>query len=79
MTPFLCEKRWTSEFTFTPLDGLIRNVIACREETVNAAPGTTIGELLQFSAAKHGDPFQHRVFTNSGELRSTTQADKNVG
>lgn len=53
--------------------GLVRNVIGCREETVNAAPGTTIGELLQFLVAKHGDPFQKSVFKNGGELRSTAQ------
>lgn len=53
--------------------GLVRNVIGCREETVNAAPGTTIGELIQFLAAKHGDPFQKSVLKNGGELRSMAQ------
>ncbi len=53
--------------------GLVRNVIGCREETVNAAPGTTIGDLLQFLAAKHGDPFQKSVLRNGGELRSMAQ------
>jgi len=53
--------------------GLVRNVIGCSEETVNAAPGTTIGELLQVLAAKHGGPFQHSVFKNGGELRATAQ------
>lgn len=53
--------------------GLVRNVIGCREETVSAAPGTTIGELLKLLAAKHGDPFQHSVFKKSGELRATAQ------
>lgn len=53
--------------------GLVRNVIGCREETVKAAPGTTIGELLKLLAAKHGDPFQQSVFKKSGELRATAQ------
>jgi molybdopterin converting factor small subunit len=53
--------------------GLVRNVIGCGEENVEAAPGTTIGELLQFLVAKHGDPFQKSVFRNGGELRSTAQ------
>jgi molybdopterin converting factor small subunit len=53
--------------------GLVRNVIGCREETVNAAPGTTIGELLQLLVAKHGDPFQHSVLKNGGQLRATAQ------
>ena len=53
--------------------GLVRNVIGCREENVKAAPGATIGELLQFLVAKHGDPFQKSVFKSGGELRSTAQ------
>jgi molybdopterin converting factor small subunit len=53
--------------------GLVRNVIGCREETVKAAPGTTIGEFLQFLATKHGDPFRHSVLKNGGELRATAQ------
>jgi molybdopterin converting factor small subunit len=53
--------------------GLVRNVIGCREETVKAAPGTTIGELLQFLVVKHGDSFQQSVLRKGGELRSTAQ------
>jgi molybdopterin converting factor small subunit len=53
--------------------GLVRNVIGCGEENVGAAPGTTIGALLQFLVAKHGDPFQKSVFQNGGKLRSTAQ------
>ena len=53
--------------------GLVRNVIGRREETVNAAPGTTIGELLEFLVAKHGDTFQRSVFKKGGELRAMAQ------
>lgn len=53
--------------------GLVRNVIGCGEENVEAAPGTTIGELLQLLVAKHGDPFKKSVFQNGGKLRSTAQ------
>jgi molybdopterin converting factor small subunit len=53
--------------------GLVRNVIGCGEENVEAAPGTTIGEFLQVLVAKHGDPFKKSVFQNGGKLRSTAQ------
>ena len=53
--------------------GLVRNVIGCREEDVEAAPGTTIGEFLQFLIARHGDPFKHSVFKSDSALRSTAQ------
>ena len=53
--------------------GLVRNVIGCREENVEAAPGATIGELLQLLVAKHGDPFKQSVFQIGGKLRSTAQ------
>lgn len=53
--------------------GLVRNVIGCGEENVEAAPGTTIGELLQLLVAKHGDPFKKSVFQNGGKLRSIAQ------
>jgi len=51
--------------------GLVRNVIGCREEELEIAVGTTVGELLSKLAEKHGDPFRMSVFRESGELRST--------
>ena len=51
--------------------GLVRNVIGCREEAMEVAPGITIGELLGLLAEKYGDPFRQSVFQKTGELRST--------
>lgn len=51
--------------------GLVRNVIGCREEELEIAAGTTVGELLSRLAQRHGDPFRMSVFRESGELRST--------
>ena len=53
--------------------GLVRSVIGCGEDNIEAAPGTTIGDLLQLLVAKHGDPFQKSVFRNGVESRSTAQ------
>lgn len=50
--------------------GLVRNVIGCREEDLEVASGTTVGELLAMPAEKHGDPFRLSVLKGSGELRS---------
>jgi molybdopterin converting factor small subunit len=52
--------------------GLVRNVIGCREEEVEVAPGITVGELLARLIEKHGDPFRASVFRSAKELRSTT-------
>lgn len=51
--------------------GLVRNVIGCREEQVEINLGTTIGELLERLARRHGDGFRQSVFRESGELRAT--------
>jgi len=51
--------------------GLVRNVIGCREEELEIAVGTTVGELLSRLAQRHGDPFRMSVFREGGELRST--------
>lgn len=53
--------------------GLVRNVIACREEEIQVLQGTTVGELLRLLSDKHGLPFQESVFKQNGELRATTQ------
>jgi molybdopterin converting factor small subunit len=53
--------------------GLVRNVIACREEDIQVSHDTTIGELLHLLADKHGLPFQESVFKQNGELRATAQ------
>jgi len=50
--------------------GLVRNVVGCPEESIKAAPGTTIGDLLQLSAAKQGGPSQQSVFRNSSALHA---------
>ena len=52
--------------------GLVRNVIGCREEEVEVAPGITVGELLARLIDKHGDPFRLSVFRSATELRATT-------
>jgi len=52
--------------------GLVRNVIGCREEALEVAPGITVGELLARLIEKHGDPFRASVFRSAKELRSTT-------
>ena len=52
--------------------GLVRNVIGCREEEVEVAPGITVGELLARLIDKHGDPFRLSVFRSAKELRATT-------
>ncbi len=62
--------------------GLVRNVIGCREEEVNAKAGTTIGALLDLLAEKHGEPFRQSVFQQTGELRSTALVcvnDRDIG
>ncbi len=51
--------------------GLVRNVIGCREEEIEAEPRMTIGEFLRLLAEKHGEPFRQSVFQQGGELRST--------
>jgi len=51
--------------------GLVRNVIGCREEEVEAVSGITVRELLDILTEKHGDPFRASVFKATGELRST--------
>jgi molybdopterin converting factor small subunit len=51
--------------------GLVRNVIGCREEEIEAGPRITIGELLGLLAERHGDAFRQSVFRRHGELRST--------
>jgi molybdopterin converting factor small subunit len=53
--------------------GLVRNVIACREEEIQVLCGTTVGELLHLLADKHGLPFKESVFKQNGELRATAQ------
>ena len=50
--------------------GLVRNVIGCREEEIEVAPGITVRELLARLMEKHGDPFRHSVFKSEGQLRS---------
>ena len=52
--------------------GLVRNVIGCREEEIEVAPGITVGELLARLIEKHGDPFRASVFRSAKELRATT-------
>jgi MoaD family protein len=51
--------------------GLVRNVIGQREEDIEIAPGSTVGELLVQLSEKHGDPFRASVFRSRGELRAT--------
>ena len=51
--------------------GLVRNVIGCREEEIEIAPGTTVGELFTRLIERHGDPFRVSVFKSQKELRST--------
>jgi molybdopterin converting factor small subunit len=51
--------------------GLVRNVIDCREEKIEVAPGITVGELLGRLIEKHGEPFRVSVFKSKTELRST--------
>ena len=51
--------------------GLVRNVIGCREEEVEIASETTVGELLVKLSERHGDPFRWSVFKGSGGLRAT--------
>jgi hypothetical protein len=53
--------------------GLVRNVIACREENIDVLGGTTVGQLLHLLIEKHGPPFRESVFKQSGELRATAQ------
>jgi len=53
--------------------GLVRNVIACREENIDIVRDATIGQLLRLLIEKHGPPFRESVFNQSGELRSTAQ------
>jgi molybdopterin converting factor small subunit len=53
--------------------GLVRNVLGRREEEIEVAAGSTVGELLHRLAQKHGDPFEKTVFRNGGELRSMAQ------
>lgn len=52
--------------------GLVRNVIGCREEEIEVAPGITVGDLLRRLIEKHGEPFRASVFKSKNELRSTT-------
>ncbi|MBI4523469.1 MAG: MoaD/ThiS family protein [Deltaproteobacteria bacterium] len=52
--------------------GLVRNVIGCREEEVDAGPGITVGEFLDLLVSRHGDPFRQSVFRGTRELRATT-------
>ena len=54
--------------------GPVRNVIGCGEDNVEAAPGTTIGDLLQLLVAKHSDSFQKSVFRNGVESRLTARS-----
>ena len=51
--------------------GLVRNVIGCREEAIEIAPGMTVGELLGKLIERHGEPFRASVFKSKTELRST--------
>lgn len=62
--------------------GLVRNVIGCREEEIEAAPGTTVGDLLAHLTEKHGEPFRASVFRYQNQLRSTTLVcvnDRDIG
>jgi molybdopterin converting factor small subunit len=51
--------------------GLVRNVIGCREEEIEAAPGITVGEFLAQLTERHGEPFRASVFKSRHQLRST--------
>jgi len=51
--------------------GLVRNVLGCSEEVAEVGNETTVGQLLQDLASRHGDPFRWSVFKGNGELRST--------
>lgn len=52
--------------------GLVRNVLGCQGEKIDAAPGITVRDLLQILIEKHGDPFRMSVFKSEGKLRSST-------
>ncbi|MBI3015467.1 MAG: MoaD/ThiS family protein [Candidatus Tectomicrobia bacterium] len=51
--------------------GLVRNVLDCPEEVAEVGDRTTVGQLLEQLASRHGDPFRWSVFKGNGELRST--------
>ena len=52
--------------------GLVRNVLGCQGEKIEATPGLTIRDLLVILVEKHGEPFRASVFKSEGQLRSTT-------
>ena len=51
--------------------GLVRNVLDCSEEIAEVGERTTVGQLLEELASRHGDTFRFSVFNGDGNLRST--------
>ena len=53
--------------------GLVRNVVGDGEESVWAAPETTVRDLLEQLSAKHGDVFRQSLYRRDGRLRTFAQ------
>ncbi len=48
--------------------GLLRHVLSAPEETVSIPHGSTLRELLEVLAQRHGEPFREAMFVGVGQI-----------
>jgi molybdopterin converting factor small subunit len=53
--------------------GLLRNVVGDGEETLRATPDTTVGQLIDRLAERHGEALRQSLFRRDGRLRTFAQ------
>jgi molybdopterin converting factor small subunit len=53
--------------------GLLRNVVGDGEETVRAGADTTVGQLIDRLAERHGDALRDSLYRRDGRLRTFAQ------